>query len=96
MKTRIIVWAVVGLEVVLAAVMIVSTSGKRPLVRKTIDDFKVQVERAARQLDRMDLRVNALRAGVQVNPALGQKLDEVSRQLAENGITFVGRMVSSL
>lgn len=79
MKTRIIVWALVGLVVIGAGVFFVATSAKRPAMRKTLEAFRSEADRTARQLDRLAERQAGIRAGAALSPELEQKLDEASR-----------------
>lgn len=82
MKARIILWSAVGILVILGIVLIVATSGRRPTVRKTLENVQLHAERTYRQLERVRLGVDSLRARAQSNPEMVQKLEEFDRLVA--------------
>ncbi len=82
MKARIILWSVVGLLVILGIVLIVATSGRRPTVRKTLESVQLHADRTYRQLERIRVSVDSLRASAQSSPDMAQKLEEFDRLVA--------------
>jgi len=82
-KTRIIVWAVVGLLVVAGVVFIIATSGGRATAKKTLEGYANQAQRTSRELDRLVERADAARAGAALGPDAEAGLQEMSRFEAE-------------
>jgi len=68
MKTRVVVWAIVGLVVVAGVVFILTTSGKTPAVQKTLEMIQAQGTEVARDLDEVVQEAESLRQNLPQSP----------------------------
>jgi hypothetical protein len=68
MKTRVIVWAIVGLVVVAGVVFILTTSGRTPTVRKTLEMLQAQGTEVAKDLDQVVQEAESLRQNLPQGP----------------------------
>lgn len=64
MRTRVIVWGLVGLVVLAGVVFIVATSGKAPAVQKTSELIRTQADRVNQELAEVEARANGVRQHV--------------------------------
>ncbi len=64
MKTRVVVWAVVGILVVAGIIFLVATSRKAPHVRMDLDSVKAQAVRALDKLGRLEKEVAQAKAAM--------------------------------
>jgi membrane-bound lytic murein transglycosylase B len=64
MRTRVIIWGLVGLVVVAGVVFIVATSGKTPSARLTDEAIRVQADRVNQDLAALEAQANGVRQHV--------------------------------
>lgn len=64
MRTRVVVWIVVGVVIAAGVIFIVATSGKTPPTQKTAELLQVQANKVLGDLQEVEAQANAVRQQV--------------------------------